>query len=349
LKELIAEDIHRRAAIENFKVLQYFKGGSDAVTILVEKESRLSVRKISASDGNQKLRNQRDWLLSTNSTGIVKCIGSKENDETLEIELEYIDDSNSFFQFLHFVDIDTSKNVTKQIWNLLTTDVYAEVKFRDIEDDFYLYLDVNFYSRLKTAALHSIELNEILDSNLPLYINGIEYDNLQNLMKKIMSNSNCRDKLFGMTSSTRCHGDLTVDNILIRDSSNPLPILIDPSDDNILKGPLIDASRLMQSLRAGYEFLNEDISTVRARFDRDAVYLDYSDYKSQRYEELSRWVTNEILPEILTNDEILAINFHVGVFYARMLTHRLNINHKNALKYFAVSIVMLDKFYKEVS
>ena len=39
-------------------------------------------------------------------------------------------------------------------------------------------------------------------------------------------------------------------------------LVIDPSDDNQVRGPVVDFARHMQSLAYGYEFLNEDEDPV---------------------------------------------------------------------------------------
>jgi len=151
-----------------------------------------------------------------------------------------------------------------------------------------------------------------------------------------------------MNVTTKCHGDFTVDNILVHRDTG-IPVLIDPSDDNILKGPLFDISRLMQSLLGGYEFLNSDGTDTDLTWQGESLKISYLDLKSQKYDELATWLLKDILPNRLHQNEIMAIQFHLGVLYARMLTHRLVINENSMYKYLAVSIQYLNKFYEEVT
>jgi hypothetical protein len=151
-----------------------------------------------------------------------------------------------------------------------------------------------------------------------------------------------------MRTTPKCHGDFTVDNILIENATNS-PVLIDPSDDNIIKGPLFDISRLMQSLLGGYEFLNTDNSVVKIALKPDQSEIEYMEARSSRYLEISEWLYTEIFPDILNENEILSIKFHVGVFYTRMLTHRYVINGETAMKYAAVSIRYLNEFYQSAN
>jgi len=347
-KEAIIENIHKRSIGENFKILEYFKGGSDAVTMLVEESSKKIVKKVTGPIGTNKLKTQELWLKDVNSTGIVKVLNSTTNQNYFEIELEYIDNSLPLFEFIHSNSLESSKKVIVQALDILKRDVYRETSFRECSTDLAEYLNENFYNKLSAVGLASPKFQKLLDTQLPIVINGISYFNLKIIIKKIFASDKCTQALKSMTYASKCHGDFTVDNILIRNVSNE-PILIDPSDDNLLKGPLFDFSRLMQSLLGGYEFLNLDENDVAMSWANEAVYINYLDTKSSSYMRLSEWLFDEILEQSLSQMEIKAIKFHVGVLYSRMLTHRLLINEDSMFKYAAVSIKMLNEFYQEMN
>lgn len=60
-------------------------------------------------------------------------------------------------------------------------------------------------------------------------------------------------------SAARVHGDLTIENIIIAPNRAPGWYIIDPNSQNHFNSPLIDWSKLMQSLHLGYEGMNRSI------------------------------------------------------------------------------------------
>jgi hypothetical protein len=124
-KEKIIDSLHRRSVTENFQVLEYFKGGSDAVTMLVQKSSTKLVQKVSGPRGLKQLKAQQEWLQNVKSDGIVKVLGSNTTDEYFEIELEYIDHSISLFDYIHTQSIESSKKVILKALDILEIDVYG--------------------------------------------------------------------------------------------------------------------------------------------------------------------------------------------------------------------------------
>jgi len=346
-KEKIIESIHRRSVTENFQVIEYFKGGSDAVTMLVQKSSIKIVQKVSGPKGLKQLKAQQEWLQDVESEGIVKVLDSNSSGEDFQLELEYIADSTSLFDYIHTNSIESSKKVILNALDILELDVYGDIILKEVTPDLQQYLTNCFYERIDAVTKQSPKFQKFVNSRNPIYINGELYYDLQTIFEKIQASEECRQVLSRMKSTERCHGDLTVDNILVRTETG-LPILIDPSDDNLLKGPLIDISRLMQSLLGGYEFLNQDTSEVNLIFDQSKIHIDFHDLNSNKYGVLSNWLFEDVLPKKLTENEIKAVKFHVGIFYSRMLTHRILINEKTMYKYVAVSIRYLNEFFEEV-
>lgn len=347
-KEQIIENIHRRSVTQNFQVLEYFKGGSDAVTMLVQKSSTKLVQKVSGSRGLNQLKAQQEWLLGVDSDGVVKVLGSNSSSQDFELELEYIDHSVSLYDYIHTNPIESSKKVILKAIEILEKDVYGEIEIKDVSIELQQYLAKCFYERINAVTSQSPEIELFVNSRRPVYFNGEMYFDLKTIFEKIQDSDKCLAVLSSMNSTNRCHGDFTVDNILVRTETGS-PVLIDPSDDNLLKGPLIDLSRLMQSFFGGYESLNMDTSKVNVKFDQNKTHINFHDVKSYKYVELSFWLYKEVLPKKLTGDELKAIKFHVGVFFSRMLTHRFLIDEKSMYKYIAISIKYLNEFYQEVN
>ena len=347
-KESIVEDIHRRSVSENYKILEYFKGGSDAITMLIEKSSGLVVHKVTGVSGREKLIAQEIWLRNVQSKNVVKVLNSSSNPIHHQIELEYISDTYSLFDFIHKYPIDSTKKLILCLFEALQSDVYGTTHVKNIESDLVLYLEENFQSRLRKASSESLQLREILELRIPLNINSKIYFDLYTIIEKIIRDERCLQILTLISSSSKCHGDLTIDNILVRKVSHD-PVVIDPSDDNLIKGPFYDMSRLMQSLLGGYEFLNMQTSDVEVRFEAETTYIKFLDMKSSQYTEIASWLYDEVFPRMLSKNEILSIKFHVGIFYSRMLTRRILIDEKTVIKYLAVSIQYLNEFYEDVA
>ena len=346
-KEKIIENIHKRSVAENFQVLEYFKGGSDAVTMLVQKSSTKLVHKVSGPRGLNQLKAQAEWLQNIKSESVVKVKNSISSEDFFELELEYIDNAASLFDYIHTNPLDTSKSAILSSLKILEVDVYRNMKLSDISIDLQEYLRTCFHERLNEVATESPDFKKFLHTRFPVQINGKQYFDLLTIFEKILNSEKCRLVLDRMNTTDRCHGDFTVDNILFRTTTSS-PILIDPSDDNVLKGPLIDISRLMQSFLGGYEFLNQDNAQVEVKFGPDKIFIEYSDVKSYKYVELAHWLIDDVLPGKLSEAELKAVKFHVGIFYSRMITHRFLIDEKTMYKYVAVSIRYLNEFYEEV-
>ena len=62
---------------------------------------------------------------------------------------------------------------------------------------------------------------------------------------------------------------------------------------------------------------------------------------------LADYVATEIMPRRLSQAEQRSVLFHVGLFYGRMLTHRVAINSGTALKYYGVCIQALNRFLQQ--
>ena len=144
--------------------------------------------------------------------------------------------------------------------------------------------------------------------------------------------------------SSRIHGDLTIDNILIDRENNP--ILIDPSDDNQFSGPLIDIARMQQSLKCGYEFLVRDDSPVTLNFEGATPSVQFAHFISVEYKNLNHFLESEIIPDFLTLGEINSLEFHVALLFCRMLPHRIRISPDDSVKYLATGIMVMNQYVK---
>lgn len=180
-----------------------------------------------------------------------------------------------------------------------------------------------------------------------LSIAGVAQLNYRQVLDAIKNHPLAWAELGHFQTSGAIHGDFTIDNILI-DPATKASLIIDPSDDNQIRGPVLDFARHFQSLWGGYEFLNEDASAPNVEISDDGrtASVDYMSVRSARYEELAQW-TWLLAEERLTPEELRSLPFHVGLLYGRMLTHRIAIDPHTALVYYTKCVEFLNQFYRQ--
>lgn len=333
--------MHRMEVGKNSKLIQYFKGGSDAVTALVYEDNRFLVRKITPIQYKYKLKSQYDWLTDkSNVNHIVKAISDETTDTYYKIDLEYNEQYLPFFDYIHSKPINSSKQILSQIFEHLFKSVYkvgdqiTEVK------DFEKYIQNRCLSKIRQAAEVNDELRSLIAYD-KLTINGKSYKNIHIVIDEILADKKLCQKL---STYRKCsvHGDVTIDNILASKEDDSF-LLIDPNDnENEISGPVFDFGRLGESLLYGYEFLNRDESKVSISDNN----VEFEHARSHNYAELEKHML-KLQKQYLTPEESFAVPFHVAVMYSRMLTHRVNINPLNAAKYYATSVVAFNKFLGE--
>jgi hypothetical protein len=343
-RQRLSQVMHRLEVKGNVSLVRFFKGGSNAVTLLATNgHGELFVKKMVPPEYAHRLKNQYDWLAERADHGeLVTVLREQRADDHYAIDLEYRPSSVPLFEYVHENPISESAAKLGQVWAYMYERVYdvGALEHRpDIRDD---YVSERFVMRVRAAADSHPALAEALKGER-IVVNGRELDNFDRVLARIQSHETAWDDLATFRQSAHIHGDLTVDNILVDLPSRDV-LIIDPSDDNQLRGPVIDFARHMQSLLYGYEFLNDDEDPVVLGEQDGVAEITYRDARSARYEELADFVTTEIMPRRLTVTEQRSVLFHVGLFYGRMLTHRVAINSGTVLKYYGVCIQALNRF-----
>jgi tRNA A-37 threonylcarbamoyl transferase component Bud32 len=238
-----------------------------------------------------------------------------------------------------------SKKALNDVWKYVFENLY-ELKEESVNiEERDVYIQDRLLNKIEKAIAEDESLKAIINEK-KIKVNGIEYDNFYIVLEKIKSNPDAWRDIATYRRSPVAHGDLTIDNILIN-SNTDKPFIIDPSDDNQIRGPIIDLGRHTQSLAAGYEFMNDDEEPVSASIEGKIYAINYHDRRSAQYMQLHDYLVNTIMKKYFTPTEQRAALFHAGLLYGRMLAHRVVINPSNTLKYYAVCVMLLNRYYDQ--
>jgi hypothetical protein len=345
-RQHLSQVLHRLEVKGNVSLVQFFKGGSNAVTLLATSGDELFVKKMVPLEYAHRLKNQYNWLAErADHKQLVTVLREEHAEDHYAIDLEYRPSSVPLFEYVHENPFTESAAKLAEVWDYMYGSVYrlGPVEHRpDLRDD---YVSERFVGRVRAAAESHPALAEAMKSDR-IVVNGQELDNFATILARITTNEAAWEDLATFQTSEFIHGDLTVDNILV-DLPTRDVLVIDPSDDNQIRGPIIDFARHMQSLLYGYEFLNEEETPVVLGEQDGLPEITYRDDRSARYAELGEFVVSQIMPRYLTPAEQRSVLFHVGLFYGRMLTHRVVINPGTALKYYAVCVQALNRFLEQ--
>ncbi|RBY96434.1 hypothetical protein DQ237_07195 [Blastococcus sp. TF02-8] len=342
-RQHLSQVLHRLEVGGNVSLVQFFKGGSNAVTLLATSGDELFVKKMVPLEHAHRLKNQHDWLAArADHPQLVTVLREQHAEDHYAIDLEYRPSSVPLFEFVHENPLKDGVDKLREVWDYMYDRVYElgpVQRHPELRDD---YVTERFVRRVQAAAESHAALAEAMKGDR-IVVNGEELDNFDAILGRITANGAAWNDLATFQTSASIHGDLTVDNVLV-DLPTRSVLVIDPSDDNQIRGPIIDFARQMQSLLYGYEFLNEEESPVVLGRDGELPEITYRDERSARYAELAEFVGTTIMPRRLSAPEQRSVLFHVGLFYGRMLTHRVVINPGTALKYYAVCVQALNRY-----
>lgn len=337
----LSQIVHRLELQKDFRLLKYFKGGSDAITILALQNGKTVVKKIIPIEFEDRLKAQYEWLRRHNSDeGIVAVIGEQRGDGYYAIDLEYDDKNEMFFDFMHRSSPKESEQVLAAVWDYLGKSLYRKTKTVSDPKALRTYIDKHIYGCMDKAVAVNKDLQTASEPKR-IMINGRKYDNLYRVMKRIEGDKLAMKDLSTFAQSDEVHGDVAVDNILVS-SLTGKPLLIDPAPDgNVINGPVFDFGKNMQALYCGYEFLFRGDETVTLGEDGS---IRFKDQRSTQYKRLCDYVRRELAPKYLSEGEQRAIIFHAAALHIRRLKHQVYQNPANVLAIYAVGVKTLNDF-----
>ncbi|MDB5178147.1 MAG: hypothetical protein JWN01_90 [Patescibacteria group bacterium] len=330
--------LHRLETKEDIKLIQYFKGGSDASTILVHQNNEYVVKKIIPAQYAHRLKAQHDWLKDhSHLDRVVKLTNERETKTFYSIDIEYYPDYIPFFDYIHSQDMVKSKEIHRGVFEFLFEHVYHPKPKATNEAALEAYIKSKLWSKLDQASKLNHELAALREYDT-LVINGKEYQNIHQVMRKIRANKAAWHDLSTYRESL-IHGDVTIDNILASPKDHTFKIIDPAPDQNEIAGPVFDFGRQYQSLGYGYEFLCRD----DARTPAVGNTIRYEDSISASYRDLQDHFRS-MAKNMLEPEEYRAMMFHTAILYSRVLAHRVHINPANVPKFYAVSVRAFNDF-----
>lgn len=234
--------VNRREHAKDFKLLRYFKGGSDAITILVDKSGKSVVEKIIAIELKDRLKAQYDWLVTHKDKNIVTVKSEETADDYYAINLEYHPDDEMFFEYMHHSSLDESKRVLDETWRALNRTVHKKTQKVVDHEAVTRYIDKHFYECLEKAQSVSDDFSLVTTSET-IVINGKQYMNAYAIMAAIKKNKAVMKDLATYTSSGAVHGDVAIDNILVDRTSGKVTIIDPAPDGNIINGRVLTSAK----------------------------------------------------------------------------------------------------------
>ena len=334
--------LHRIEIDGKVNLVKFFKGGSDAVTILVLQGGELVVKKIIPHEYEDRLRAQYIWLKKYKKLRyLVKAKGEQRSDDYYAIDLEYNSENIPFFEFLHQKKIDDSIDVLDHVWAYLYDNIHKDAKkigyYPKIRDQ---YIQKHIFGCVEKAEVVDEELTRVRALG-KIKINGREYDNLDTIMAKIKANKQAWRDIATYQRGEVVHGDMAIDNILVAPSDHK-PLIIDPAPDgNLIEGPVFDLGKLSQSFYCGYEFLLRDDSPTHLT---GANEINYPEQRTTQYEKLWVHLRDDLSPKYIGDSEQKSLLFHAATLHLRRLKHQVNYNPENVIKFYAVGVKTLNDF-----
>lgn len=331
-----SKDLLSKIGVQGFedcKISRVFHGGSGAITAIIEKPQGLSIRKVANLSEAQKLQDQYNWLQSASKQGlpVTAAFNFVNHNNFCFYEMPYLLGSIDLHEWIHAAPIENSKQVLVNLFKVISDhhrlNSMIEPKFSGLND--YLNSKV-----VENISIIKYTVSQLIDP-FDFRINGdtfsiSEWEFLENidLLKKIIRN----------TTQTDIHGDLTIDNIIIDGAQNWM--LIDPNPSTVFKSPLMEWGKLLQSLHAGYEFLDRD---TKVGFDQNSI--KYPLYKSDRYQALLVALLSG-LRHRYGEAGIKEAFLHEIIHFLRLLPYKFKVNDEKGLLFFSVTCALIRE-YKE--
>ena len=321
-------------AMDDGIIVRLFNGGSDAITALIEVNETLVIRKFAVGSAAIKLKDQSNWLKSHQNDDIplVEIIGDQQGSFYYKYDMPLVASANDFYDVIHTLHVDQSKT-------LLVSVVKHISAFHQSTDLAMAPSEMGEVYLTEKAINNALVILDFAHDLLPAQdyrINGNKYH---------LSDWDCLKDINWLTSQVKqlqtstIHGDLTIENIIVAPENKPDFYIIDPNPNNIFNTPLIDLSKLMQSLHLGYEGLNRGGKFSSISENKIDLILSRSHAYSALHDHLKELIISQY-----GIDTLREVYFHELINYLRLTPYKIRKDPSMGLTFFACTSILLARY-----
>ncbi|WP_215375341.1 lysylphosphatidylglycerol synthase transmembrane domain-containing protein [Polynucleobacter sp. MWH-Svant-W18] len=316
----------------NLTITRLFSGGSGAVTAVVEAKGHLSIMKMAEGELASKLISEYEWLKSTATyLPVVNVLKVEVLKNFTSYMMPYEPGALDLYEWLHTAHINKGKSIMIQIIDSIST--YHKNNLRQQDESIQNLLQEYLNEKLRKNYFYTKSMLENFFNLESFFINGDKYSFEE---WDFLLDFDRLKTFFLNTQQSDIHGDLTIENIIMRPDESWM--LIDPNPLTSYKSPLMDWAKLLQSLNMGYEFLNR-----QSNCDFDSRSIKFISNKSHVYHEL-----HNILIERLNfeygNIGVREAKLHEIIHYLRLIPYKFKKSEEGGMLFFAVTCKLIRDF-----
>jgi len=328
-------------------MVKLLAGSSFEKTYLFENKYKSFVRKkiiLNSKNNSTLLEEQYRWLkfAAENNLNVPTLIGKKKTKSFFYYDMDFLYDSKNLSKYI--VKNPKSKILKKVLINL---NKFYQSNMVVGSKDKKLLSNLLKKKAIKSINSMSRDYKEIINSK-KIIINGKTCKNLLATLESFACGKSSFSKMinnnFDQKYKTIIHGDLTFENILIKDKNfyfiDPYGGFLDyKSNKNILfkTNILFDIAKLCQSLIARYEEWNEKdiinlkssatksfiIKLLNKNYEEKFRFLEkiYSDYKIKEFNQILKiylviTLTRIIRYKVLQNKKLGLLSYLIATYWA---------------------------------
>lgn len=321
-------------AIDDGVVNRIFNGGSGALIAQVQVKEEILIRKFAIDTAGAKLGHQAEWIRRHDCyLPMVSILNERKSDTWYYYDMPYKSAARDFYEFIHS---DSHNRASFFIDDIVTSvqHFHAQTKCEKNADTALVtkYIQSKIWNNIEII----IEKVDPLISLPSFSVNGRTFDidswgflkNLDYLLD-----------VFSDREMSEVHGDLTIENVIIdMNPEKPDWFLIDPNPENIFNTPLIDWSKLFQSLHMGYEIANKGIACRILGND-----IQFLSPRTLAYQNLYIHLKDRLANEYGENT-LKQIYLHEIVNYLRLTPYKFHYGAESGMLFFGMTCQLIQEF-----
>ena len=319
---------------QDISIIRDYSAGSNATTMLCTDGSATFFRKYAFGDDGKKLYQQILWLQENGAfLKLPKILKEEHNEAYCYYDMPFESGSVGLFEYVHSMPVQRSWSMIKATLESLESSIYRQNQRPSDTVTIHAYYEAKVLKNLDKIKA-SRRISKLLEYDT-VYINGVEYPNLQ-FYEKYLSEENLQ-RVFSKDTYATIHGDLTIENIICMRGHSQTDdfYIIDPNTGNVHDSPNLDYGKLLQSIHGGYEFLMV-IKAVECENNK----IRFVFAKSSAYMELHSRLHKYML-ENFGFERTRSIYYHEIVHWLRLMPYKIEKTGKRALIFYAGLLMVL--------